>query len=158
MDALLQALSSDRALTLLGILGAWFLAMPSAPGPFSEVELRFSFLVKCQVRGKDMQRDYKWLWRKLPLPFYWFLFIVWHMFMTLGVFWVIYVFSFVQWRWAKWREGEVEKSGRQANIQERPTSLHRTLTALGTVFIGLAVVGVVIRVVSWLGLMPLQSS
>ncbi len=73
-------------------------------------------------------------------------FFIWHSLITLGAFILVYGISFVQWRWAKWRENQVESKAKQAKVQERPIRLHQSLQRLGAVMVLYSVVGLMTRI------------
>ena len=106
LNAYFNFLVSDRFFIttgLLGLISAWLLFFPSTPHPFSEVDLRFKFLIRWKLTNRDIQRDYFGFWPRVPMSVYWTGFIVYHLAVTGGLFIVACVISLV---WKDSKTGE----------------------------------------------------
>lgn len=128
-------LVSDKVLAVIGGLGAWYLAFAHMPSIFSEVDLRFKYLVRWKVTKKSMQRDYKWKWKKLPLSAYWVVFVLWHLLLTAGAFLLVWLIALSQWKWAK--------------NEEPAIGLHAGLQGIGAIMVLLVVFGLITRAVGF---------
>lgn len=80
--------------------GALSLSWGQLPSPFSNAELRLTFLIRGKLGLNSVQRDNSILVRSLPIPVYWICFAVWQLIITAGgmlaaclVSWVVWKFS-----------------------------------------------------------------
>jgi hypothetical protein len=143
-----QLLASSEALTALGILGAWLLAFPIAPSPFSHVDLHFKFLVGGQLTEKSVQRDRRLFWRWVPPPAYWVSFILWYLLMTGGLFALLYMIARGHWAWANMRARyRANRREQEQRTTEPAIKLLISIQILGIVPVLLAVIGVIVQVI-----------